>query len=178
VARPGHRTKGRQAPRLKSSLATADRSEWVNPSARMQFTYMSVPAMDALEYWQGRVDSPMFVYFITEGKDSTEYVKIGQAQDPFRRLLGLQTGNPRSLWLNAVLLASDELEGDLHELYKDYGTRGEWFGCGIGPALLALANGVMESQIAKHRARDSLASITNYGLLGMAFPSDYQREAA
>lgn len=66
------------------------------------------------------------VYFIS---DQHGHVKIGKAQDPYKRLKQLQTGNPYELLLieyfpfyNGLLL-----EYALHDLFSKFQIRDEWF---------------------------------------------------
>lgn len=69
-----------------------------------------------------------YVYFITDG----EFVKIGFATDPYRRLRGIQTGNPHEckiMWSIPFKTEQDahEAEKDLHWIYATYRRAGEWF---------------------------------------------------
>lgn len=69
-----------------------------------------------------------YVYFITDG----EYIKIGKAVDPQKRLAGIQTGNPKPCSILCTIPAKDEasanaLETKLHFVYSDYRLCGEWF---------------------------------------------------
>jgi hypothetical protein len=54
-------------------------------------------------------------------------VKIGQAVDPFKRLVELQCGNPLELHLHSVMLATPITERGLHHKWRDKRTAGEWF---------------------------------------------------
>lgn len=81
--------------------------------------------------WEPEVDSgdpPAYVYYITDG----EYVKVGFATDPYKRLRGIQTGNPRVceiMWLIPFKTERDahKAEQDLHWIYATYRRAGEWF---------------------------------------------------
>lgn len=78
-----------------------------------------------------------YVYIIDDG----EFIKIGQTNDPERRLQELQTGNPRTLkylklwdfethyYRTNYQKCSDNLESKLHACFKDYKAEGgrEWF---------------------------------------------------
>jgi hypothetical protein len=55
-----------------------------------------------------------FVYFIGESDDGS--LKIGTSKDPISRLRGMQTGNPRRLRIEHVLVGSSHLEKLLHEI--------------------------------------------------------------
>lgn len=73
-----------------------------------------------------------YVYFITDGRG---HIKIGKADDTFKRLKELQTGNPFKLsFLLTVMLGSAaeafELEQILHSMFAQYQMEGEWFEAG------------------------------------------------
>lgn len=78
-----------------------------------------------------RVDSgepAAYVYYITD----SHFVKIGFAKDPYKRLSGIQTGNPnfcKIMWLIPFKTEKDahEVEHDLHWIYSTYRCAGEWF---------------------------------------------------
>lgn len=59
------------------------------------------------------------------GAEGSNLVKIGWAKEPKNRVSYLQIGSPLLL----ALLWSDEgpYEGPLHQRFKDYRVRGEWF---------------------------------------------------
>lgn len=62
-----------------------------------------------------------FVYVIAEADDGP--VKIGVAKDPISRLRAMQTGNPRRLRLEYVLLGDKTLERRLHEYWEPWAIR-------------------------------------------------------
>jgi len=69
-----------------------------------------------------------FVYFISDG----EYIKIGKAVDPYKRLAEIQTGNPRRLSVVSMIpcyssSAAHELEHFLHNSFRSKRAVGEWF---------------------------------------------------
>ena len=65
------------------------------------------------------------VYFITQGN---EYVKIGYTNGvPNRRLGELQVGNPHELSIKLLLFGDDRMERAMHEQFKQYHCRGEWY---------------------------------------------------
>lgn len=71
-----------------------------------------------------------YVYVIREVEG--EYVKVGLASNPQRRLAEVQVGNPRPLELLYIsqLLSSAEafaLETQLHRQHAPFGATGEWF---------------------------------------------------
>lgn len=64
------------------------------------------------------------IYFISSHKD---YIKIGTSIDPESRKSSLQTANPKTLRIQAVLEGSFQTESGLHELFKHIRYKGEWF---------------------------------------------------
>lgn len=68
-----------------------------------------------------RVEAVSFVYFIGEEDDGA--VKIGVAKDPVSRLRTMQTGNPRRLRIEHVLIGHSTLEKLLHELWEPFAVK-------------------------------------------------------
>src|SRR4249920_2993326 len=68
-----------------------------------------------------------FAYVI--GSKGRPVVKIGESNDPVKRLAGLQTGNPDKLTIIRTYLCDDGplLERWLKEQFKEEHHRGEWF---------------------------------------------------
>lgn len=71
---------------------------------------------------------PAFVYFVTDG----EFVKIGVAEDPDKRIAGIQTGNPRKLEFLALIPCESKkmahrVEYTLHQIYRRFKKNGEWY---------------------------------------------------
>ena len=65
------------------------------------------------------------IYYITQG---SEYIKIGYTtNNPEKRLIGLQTGNPIELKLALVTVGDKRHEYKLHSMFNDHHVRGEWF---------------------------------------------------
>lgn len=64
------------------------------------------------------IGNPSFVYFIGEQDDGP--VKIGVAKDPITRLRGMQTGNPRRLRVERLLIGDRDLEQLLHQIWRDF----------------------------------------------------------
>ena len=69
-----------------------------------------------------------FVYFISNGI----HVKIGRTKDVLKRFTQLQVGSSDDLELLGIIPfesveESIEIEKELHNLYKDYCVRGEWY---------------------------------------------------
>ncbi len=66
------------------------------------------------------------VYFLQAEPDGL--VKIGWTRShPAERLRVLQTGSPVRLKLLGAIFATQELEGDLHRLFRASRSHGEWF---------------------------------------------------
>jgi hypothetical protein len=59
-----------------------------------------------------------YVYFIGEPDDGA--LKIGHSKDPIGRLRSMQTGNPRRLRIEHVLVGAPALEKLLHEIWRDH----------------------------------------------------------
>lgn len=71
-----------------------------------------------------------YVYFISNERQSV--VKIGIANKPLRRLKTFQTANHEALILLRVIKVPSremafQLESALHQKFKKYHIRGEWF---------------------------------------------------
>lgn len=64
------------------------------------------------------IQAVSFVYFIGEENDGP--IKIGVAKDPISRLRAMQTGNPRRLRIEQVLIGHGTLEKLLHELWEPF----------------------------------------------------------
>jgi hypothetical protein len=69
-----------------------------------------------------------FVYGISNG----EYLKIGYANNPNRRLADLQVGNPNNLEIRGLIECPDQksakrIERKMHRACKRHRVRGEWF---------------------------------------------------
>lgn len=66
-----------------------------------------------------------FVYLMTDGSA----VKIGKSADLGKRISQIQTGNPNEIILLQAIETDDmaRVERSLHEWFKKYRMRGEWF---------------------------------------------------
>lgn len=116
----------------------------------------------AVEYWRRALTNtgspPLFVYFIQSGDSGP--VKIGQARNPLTRIAELQCGNPETLHLRAIVLATNTLERELHYAWKNHAVRGEWFADGVQEALVELARATQQDQINDHEAGNAPHWIT------------------
>lgn len=70
-----------------------------------------------------------YVYFIREAEGST---KIGVSNNPDARLATMQTGNPRTLTIEARLgpfgrAEAYSVERRMHRVFRRWHVRGEWF---------------------------------------------------
>lgn len=104
------------------------------------------------------VQGASFVYFIGEEDDGP--IKIGLAKDPVSRLRGMQTGNPRRLRIEWVLIGHGTLEKLLHELWESFAIRSaraqrtigaapgtEWFRAEIRPQLFPIIATAVAGQV-------------------------------
>jgi hypothetical protein len=64
------------------------------------------------------IANPSYIYFIGEQDDGP--VKIGLAKDPVKRVRQMQTGNPRRLKVEAVLVGDRATERLFHDLWAEY----------------------------------------------------------
>lgn len=99
-----------------------------------------------------------FVYVVGEADDGP--VKIGVSKDPIGRLRSMQTGNPRRLRIEYVLMGNTAIEKLLHEMWEPYaivssrnagkpdaapGT--EWFTADVRDTLLPIVHTAVAAQI-------------------------------
>jgi hypothetical protein len=69
-----------------------------------------------------------FVYIAGEDTIDPPYaLKIGKADNPYARRVGLQNGNPRPIVVHAVLPGGHQEEQRLHLLCQFHRILGEWF---------------------------------------------------
>ena len=80
------------------------------------------------------------IYFVSAGTNGA--IKIGQADDPARRLAELQTGSSEPLFLLATLPGGRREEAALHTVFAAFQKRGEWFSREPVAAFLAAVYGV------------------------------------
>jgi hypothetical protein len=78
-----------------------------------------------------------YIYFIQAGPGLP--VKIGRADDPFKRRSELQTAAWMPLRIVGLLITAPGNEARLHALFADYRVSGEWFEA--HPSLCALGGG-------------------------------------
>jgi len=102
-------------------------------------------APEQLSFWESRLTSADYVYFIQSGSDGP--VKIGRSIKPKRRLPQLQTGNPDELILRHVIPGDLAAEQRLHHRFEPARIRGEWFGREYLPIILAFAGGLADRMI-------------------------------
>lgn len=71
--------------------------------------------------------NPKYVYFVQA--ENGGFVKIGKATNIFSRMQSLQNGSPVKLVLRKIIEDENagELELLLHDIFKEYRIRGEWF---------------------------------------------------
>jgi hypothetical protein len=112
------------------------------------------PLFEAARYWGG----VSFVYFIGEPDDGL--IKIGYSKDPIGRLRSMQTGNPRRLRMERVLVGAMATEKMLQQFWEPHaivsatnkGVRGiapgtEWFKPEVREKLLPIIDDATRRQI-------------------------------
>lgn len=120
-------------------------------AARFESRPVSPKARQLLDYWRAEKESPEFIYFLVEDADDAfDAIKIGVARSPERRLATLQCGNPRRLYIAAVLLGGQATEAALHTLWRKARVTGEWFAG--KDDLAAFAVWVSDRQVAAYEA--------------------------
>ena len=62
-------------------------------------------------------EKPEFIYFVSQMDGP---IKIGRSKEPISRLRSMQTGNPRRLRVEYVLLGECKLEKRLHRIWEAY----------------------------------------------------------
>lgn len=138
---------------------------------------------DFIEWVRRRIEKPRFVYFIQEITDEDALVfgavKIGQAFDPPSRLRELQCGNSRTLWLQAVIFATEDTEDSLHLVWRSVaGLRGEWFGRGFEAAIVELAKQAQRQQVTDFQSGMQPYQVATHGKWKVGHPRILAREAA
>lgn len=107
------------------------------------------------EFWQERARFG-YVYLLGElnnAAEPTEWVKIGHATDPVRRIRSLQTGNPRPLQYEALILGDKRTERLLHKHFAGVAVgNSEWHGHGYREAIIAFFREISRRQM--HVAAD------------------------
>ncbi len=64
------------------------------------------------------------IYFIVQ---QDKYVKIGRSVNPEERKKLFQTGNPNRLKIWVIFPGGEETERRVHEFWRNWRYRGEWF---------------------------------------------------
>ncbi len=81
-------------------------------------------------------DDRQQVYFVQSGESGP--IKVGISECPKKRLSGMQTGSAEKLRLLGTIPGGAHAEGFLHDTFREYHIRGEWFR--PHPALIAIVN--------------------------------------
>jgi len=63
------------------------------------------------------------IYFLK----ANDKVKIGYADDPSKRILGIQTSSPFEIEVLLIIDGNYDKESELHKRFQKYRTHGEWF---------------------------------------------------
>jgi len=124
--------------------------------------FSSESAEAHLEYWRNQHPRPeSYVYVVQPVGDPP--IKVGTAVDVASRLAGLQTGNPRKLWLWTVLVGDSELECQLHRRLKNERLIGEWFdGPGV-PEFMNFVAKLADEMLAAHQETGVLPHFRDFG---------------
>jgi len=77
------------------------------------------------DYMKIKNEKNGYVYIF--GNLEYKIIKIGYAKDPYKRISAVQTGCPFDLEILKVFEGNLTLEKQLHDKYKKYHLRGEWF---------------------------------------------------
>lgn len=140
-----HKGRTRMRPRAQPDQERQDRIK------QAAIDDLCAPAAAAsLRYWTEHLPNPLFVYFI-QADHRTGPVKIGQAQDPIKRLRTLQCAHWERLTVRGLVLAGTGLESLLHANWGRAAIRGEWFGQGYEQAIATIAEENSKHQIDYHR---------------------------
>lgn len=90
-----------------------------------------------------------FVYLICEADDGP--IKIGYGKDPITRLRDMQTGNPRPLRIERVVIGGRAVEKMLHQMWLSFAVGGsagtEWFRPEARPQLLPIITTAARLQV-------------------------------
>lgn len=68
------------------------------------------------------IANPSYVYFVGE-EEGDGPVKVGVTKKPIERLRTMQTGNPRRLKIEHILIGDREIEQLLHEIWEEFAIR-------------------------------------------------------
>lgn len=83
--------------------------------------------IETIKLYKDKDHSVCAIYFIAASKDNViQAIKIGLAIDPPQRLRDLQSANHYELSMLAILLPPNS-ESEIHERFKKYNIRGEWY---------------------------------------------------
>lgn len=116
----------------------------------------------------------MAVYFIRAGN----YIKIGKADNPWKRLSDLQTANAGELEMLAIMPGGFETESEIHDTFRGSFIRGEWFAA--TPELLRFTKRVRDKHPEEQRSlkKSPAGAIKNQlkKITGGASPDDWRFE--
>jgi hypothetical protein len=108
-------------PSLKDTLEKKEKQRKLEEEQNRKRNYLrSIFGKDI-----GYKDLNSFVYFI-QG-ESGGAIKIGITQDIKKRIAGMQTGHPDTVIELAIIPGDTFMESYIHEMFKEYRLRGEWF---------------------------------------------------
>ena len=109
--------------KTRKALKRPGRPDFKSPLDKARAFEVNWPHVCSLFDATRRFDGMSFVYVIAE-KDGGA-VKIGVAKDPIARLRSMQTGNPRRLRIEYVLVGFRDTEKLLHEYWEPHAIMSE-----------------------------------------------------
>lgn len=109
--------------------------------------------------------SKIYVYIL--GLEGANYVKVGISRSPGARVTSIQTGNPFTVYLDAVFgpfdkNVADRVEEISHRILSDVSARGEWFMTGLLTARAIVQRAI---DIEKDPKWESLTEAANHNFL-------------
>lgn len=107
---------------------------------------------------------------------SDQAQKVGIADDPRGRLMGMQTGCPLELKLVLALETRDALviEQRVHRLFADHRIRGEWFAVSPVEAIQAVAVAALGRHNEFVMSGELKPIITRLGEIGLKEPAEQE----
>lgn len=149
------------APTVRDDWRDEDRAE-IAAAVRGELDPALLPAKSVAQYATEKRKHQMataeaamvFLYFITTA--DRQFVKIGIARDPLKRMADLQVGHPTDLVLSGARAystrsAARAAESGLHTRLADHRSRGEWFY--LTPEVRTIALGYAAPSPARIRGR-------------------------
>lgn len=115
----GVSTGGKRGGRVNGLVGSSRRRAFESPIDKAAGYEVVWPEVAPLFNSARRLVNASFVYFTGECEDQGP-LKIGVAKDPIARLRFMQTGNPRRLRVERILVGLRDTEQLLHELWEPF----------------------------------------------------------